>query len=222
MRLRSAERWEHDRLASGLYAAVAARAWLGRPLAHLLWRADVSRFYGERLRLRELPEPRAILDVPCGAGVLLGGRDPPRRPRPRYVGVDLSNLMLARARRVAARRLAQVHLVRADAQQLPFADGAFDLVLAHNSMHCFPEPARAVRELARVLAPQGVLRGTAIVAGAGRRPDLVIRAALWLGMFSSRLQSDDVEAWLRGSGLGEVAVEASGAFRFFSARRTGP
>ena len=220
MSVRRRHRWERDRLASGLYAAGAARPWLGRPLARLLWHADVRGFYGERRRLRELSGRSAVLDVPCGAGALFPVRAPPTRPEPCYVALDISDLMLARARRAAAAcGLERVQLVQADAQHLPFVSGAFDLVVTHNGLHCYPEPPRAVRELARVLSPGGEVRGSAIVAGAGRWPDLMIGAALRLGMFQSRLGPGEVAAWLGAAGLEEVRVEPSGAVSFFSARR---
>lgn len=214
------QRWERGRLASGLYAAGAAREWLGRPLARLLWRADVRRFYGERRRLRDLPSRSLVLDVPCGAGALFPRPGPTAGGEPCYVALDVSTLMLARARRAAkARGLERVHLVRADARNLPFVAGAFDLVVSHNGLHCYTDPSSAVRELARVLKPGGAVRGSTIVGGAGWRPDLVIRAALRLGMFRSRLQPGDVGAWLRGAELEDISLEASGAVRFFSARR---
>lgn len=220
MSRRSRERWERDRLATGLYAAGAARAWLGRPLARLLWGADVRRFYGERRGHVDLAERSVVLDVPCGAGALFGWPPPSDEPGPRYLAVDRSPLMLARARRVArVRRLDRVHLVRADALELPLADATVDLVLAHNSLHCYGEPARAVQEMTRVLAPGGAVRGSVIIAGAGRRSDLVIRAALRLGMFRSRVRSADLATWLRAAGLCDVTIEPSGAFTLFSARR---
>lgn len=220
---RSRERWERDRLASGLYAAAAARAWLGRPLARVLWGADVRRFYGERQRLHELPEHSVVLDVPCGAGALFPKPSSAAGPAPFYVALDLSNLMLTRSRRTArTRRLTRVQLVRADAHELPFVDGVFDLVLTHNGLHCYANPLRAVREVTRVLKPDGAVRGSAIVSGNGRRTDLVIDTALWLGMFGARLQPGEVAAWLRGAGLEDVVVTAAGAIRFFSARRAGP
>lgn len=220
MRPPPGERWERDRLASGLYAAGAARAWVGRPLARVLWRAGVRRFYGERRRLLELSERSLVLDVPCGAGALFPRAAPSGRAGPCCVALDASPLMLARARRVAAARgLDRVHLVRADAHRLPFVAGAFDLVLTHNGLHCYAEPPRAVRELARVLKPGGAVRGSTIVAGAGRWTDLVIRAALGLGMFQFRIQPGDVPAWLCDAGLEGVTVEASGAVSFFSAHR---
>lgn len=198
----------------------AARAWLGRPLGRLLWRADVRRFYGERRRVLELSERGVVLDAPCGAGALFPAPPPSADGVPCYVALDLSTLMLARARRAAGTRgLERVHLVRADAHCLPFVDRVFDLVITHNGLHCYADPARALGELARVLKPGGALRGSAIVAGAGRRPDLVIRVALRLGMFQSRLEPGDVAGWLRGAGLEEVRIEASGAVSFFSAQR---
>lgn len=207
-------------MASGLYAAGAARPWLGRPLAHLLWRADARRFYAERRRVLELSEQSLVLDAPCGAGALFPAPAAAANGGPCYVALDISDVMLARARRVAAGLgPGRVHFVRADAHHLPFTTGAFDLVLCHNGLHCFPEPARAVDELARVVKRGGTVRGSAVVAGAGRRPDLMIRAALRLGMFASHLQPGDIAAWLRDAALEDVSVEPSGAMNFFSAQR---
>lgn len=213
-------RWERDRLASGLYAAGAARVWLGRPLGWLLWRADMRSFYRERRRVLELPERSVVLDVPCGAGALFPPRASADGRGPCCVGLDVSDLMLARARRTAtAAGPGRVHLVRADAHRLPFVAGAFDLVLTHNGLHCYAEPPRAVREVARVLKPGCTVRGSTVVAGAGRWPDLMIRAALGLGMFRSRLRPGEVARWLRDAGLEDVRVQPSGAVSFFEARR---
>ena len=44
-----------------------------------------------------------------------------------------------------------------DAQDLPFADAAFDVVVANHMLYHVPEPARAVAEFSRVLRPDGVL-----------------------------------------------------------------
>lgn len=215
-------RWERDRLATALYAAGAARAWVGRPLARLLWRADVRRFYGERRRLLDLPQDALVLDVPCGAGALFPRPAASALPGPRHVALDVSDLMLGRGRRAAgARHLVGVRFVRADAHRLPFAASTFDLVITHNGLHCYTDPSRAARELARVLKPGGTVRGSAIVTGAGRRPDLMIEAALRLGMFQYRLDQGEVARWLRSAGLQGVSVERSGAVLFFSAYGAG-
>jgi SAM-dependent methyltransferase len=43
----------------------------------------------------------------------------------------------------------------ADSEHLPFGEGTFTGVLCSNSFHHYPDPRRAVREMARVLAPGG-------------------------------------------------------------------
>lgn len=47
--------------------------------------------------------------------------------------------------------------VVADAQELPFADGSFDVVLANHMLYHVPDRPQALREIARVLVPGGVL-----------------------------------------------------------------
>ena len=51
----------------------------------------------------------------------------------------------------------EVETQPADAEQLPFADGSFDLVLGHAVLHHIPDLPRAFREFERVLAPGGTV-----------------------------------------------------------------
>lgn len=92
------------------------------------------------------PQPGwRALDVGCGPGLLpalLEGYGC------RAVGVDLDAAMFHPPR--LHRRLAQ-----ADALHLPFAGGAFDLVLASNLLFLLEEPAAALSEMRRVLRPGG-------------------------------------------------------------------
>jgi ubiquinone/menaquinone biosynthesis C-methylase UbiE len=70
---------------------------------------------------------------------------------------DISPGML-RALSGNARRLGlSVRTAPADAEQLPFADGSFDLVLGHAVLHHIPDLARAFAEFERVLAPGGTV-----------------------------------------------------------------
>ena len=89
-----------------------------------------------------------MLDAACGTGVVA------RYAAPRaghVVGVDVNAGMLA----VAARIAPQLEWVQADVAALPFADGAFDLVLCEQGLQFMPDRAAALAELQRVLAPGG-------------------------------------------------------------------
>jgi ubiquinone/menaquinone biosynthesis C-methylase UbiE len=71
--------------------------------------------------------------------------------------IDLSAGMLGTLRANAWRLGLEVQTAAADAEQLPFADGSFDLVLGHAVLHHIPDLPRAFAEFERVLAPAGTL-----------------------------------------------------------------
>jgi SAM-dependent methyltransferase len=72
------------------------------------------------------------------------------------VWVDLSADMIRSAAELAT-SVENVRFLITDSDQLPFDDGAFTAVLCSNSFHHYPDPSRAVREMARVLASDGRL-----------------------------------------------------------------
>jgi len=119
-----------------------------------------------------LPEDNAytrVLDLACGDAPLLDRLAARGAGRRRLAGVDLSAGELARAR---ARLGPGVPLLRARAQALPFADGAFDAVLSHLALMLMAELDTVVAEGRRVLRPGGLL---AAVVGA---PTLPVPAAI--------------------------------------------
>ena len=72
------------------------------------------------------------------------------------VALDLSGGMLRHAADAAARSGVRVPLVQADAQRLPFADGAFDTACtAFGAVPFVADSAAVMREVARVLRPGG-------------------------------------------------------------------
>ncbi len=70
---------------------------------------------------------------------------------------DISPGMLSVLQDNARRLGLEVTTTPADAEQLPFRDGSFDLVLGHAVLHHIPDLARAFAEFDRVLAPGGTL-----------------------------------------------------------------
>jgi SAM-dependent methyltransferase len=70
---------------------------------------------------------------------------------------DISDGMLAALRGNAARVGLDVDTAVCDAEELPFDDGSFDLVLGHAVLHHIPDLERAFSEFFRVLRPGGVV-----------------------------------------------------------------
>jgi ubiquinone/menaquinone biosynthesis C-methylase UbiE len=94
------------------------------------------------------------LDAGCGTGFLaleLAGRGH------RVTAVDFAPAMLAEARRKAAQRGASIRFEEADAEQLPFASGSFDLAISRHLLWTLPHPEAAIDEWIRVLRPEGRL-----------------------------------------------------------------
>lgn len=80
-------------------------------------------------------------------------------PDVRYTGLDISPTMVAEAERINANLIAAgravFHLGAAEA--MPFGPAAFDGVLSIGVMHFWPDPARALAEIRRMLRAGGVL-----------------------------------------------------------------
>jgi phosphatidylethanolamine/phosphatidyl-N-methylethanolamine N-methyltransferase len=96
-----------------------------------------------------------ILEVGVGTGISL----PRYSSRNRIIGIDLSEMMLRKARRrVAELSLTNVeNLEVMDAEHLSFPDESFDVVVANHVISTVPNPEAALDECARMLRPGGEL-----------------------------------------------------------------
>lgn len=98
---------------------------------------------------------RCLLDLGAGAGRMLELFAPQAE---RAIGVDLSSAMLAVARgRLEETGLRNVQLRQGDIYALPIERNSCDLAILHQVLHYLDDPARALREAARTLAPGGRL-----------------------------------------------------------------
>ncbi len=140
----------------------------------------------ERAVLERLPEQvQHLLDIGTGTGRMLQVIAPRAGS---MLGIDASRAMLALARtRLAEQpglRHAAVRL--GDMYRLELPDGHFDVVLMQMVLHYATEPAKALAEAARVLAPGGRL----IVVDLARHDDgsLASDGHHWLGFDDAGLE----------------------------------
>jgi SAM-dependent methyltransferase len=105
-----------------------------------------ARFIEPLLDAAEVRAGTRILDVGTGPGHAARGA---AERGAVATGVDIADEVVALARR----RHAGVRFVRADAEELPFAEHSFDGVVCNFAINHVPRPERAMREIARVAVP---------------------------------------------------------------------
>jgi ubiquinone/menaquinone biosynthesis C-methylase UbiE len=194
------------------------RQGAARRFGRVVMGADVDRVYRAMDVIAGMPDGTAILDVPCGSGIAMLRLRADQRIR--YVGVDISAPMLARARRrIPVGHWDRVQLVEGSIEHLPFATGEFDLCVCFNGLHCVPDPAAAVAEMGRRLRPGGRLIGEFAVRGQLRRADLYMALLRATGTFGPAGTRADAQRWLRDAGLVIDALECTGAIAHFDAHR---
>ncbi len=93
-----------------------------------------------------------VLEIGCGCG---SEAERFARAGAHYTAVDLTNAAVNITRRRFQLAKLQGTFVQGDAENLPFADGSFDLVYSHGVLHHTPDTPRTIREVHRVLSPGG-------------------------------------------------------------------
>jgi SAM-dependent methyltransferase len=124
------------------YESYMVPALFGPCAANLIQAADLRP--GER-----------VLDVGCGAGIVARQVASRLGARGAVTGFDLSPNMLAVAKAAAAREGMAIEWREGNAEQLPFPESSFDLVLCEFALMFFADKSAALAEMRRVVTPNG-------------------------------------------------------------------
>jgi SAM-dependent methyltransferase len=166
--------------------------------------------------LPHLRSGQRVLDVGCGPGTIT--IDLARRVAPgRVIGIDRADQALAAARSAAAEAgVDTVSFEIGDVYALDLPDGSVDVVHAHQVLQHLTDPAAALREMARVCRPGGVI--------AARDADYAAftwwpedpRLDAWLALYRACARDNNAEpdagrrllAWAHAAGLADTAASA--------------
>jgi SAM-dependent methyltransferase len=95
-----------------------------------------------------------VLDVACGTG---NTAIPAARAGAAVTGVDIAPNLLEQARQRAAAEGLTIHFEEGDAEQLPYENGEFDVIISMFGAMFAPRPDRVAAELIRVCRPGGMI-----------------------------------------------------------------
>lgn len=123
-----------------------------------------------------------VLDVACGTGVLAMAAAERVGAAGKVTGLDVNEDML----RVARRKSGRIEWREARAESIPFPDASFDAVVSQFGFMFFEERVAALREMMRVLRPDGRL-AVAVCDSLERSPGYAALADLLQRLFGDRI-----------------------------------
>ena len=157
-----------------------------------------------------------VLDVACGTGIVARRAAPRVGANGTVVGLDLNEGMLEVARKISSEVRPPIEWRRGDATEMPLPDGMFDVVFCQQGLQFFPDQPAALREMYRVLVPNGrlalsVLRsiehnpGYVALAEALKRHVGPDAGAMISSPFSS-LSTDELRGLVAGAGFRDMRI----------------
>lgn len=175
-----------------------------------------------------------LLDAGCGRGAVtleLADRVAPGQ----VVGIDASEEAVAVARESAASRWAAgdrdpsrpgVSFHVGSVYDLPYDDGAFDVVHVHQMTHHLSDPVRGLRELLRVCAPGGLLAVREVDYGSMSWAPAHPQLEAWRELFTGMIRDGGgdpyggrfLRRWAHAAGLGDDALTLSSSTWTYATR----
>ena len=163
---------------------------------------------GNPTAVAELREGETVLDLGSGGGidVLLSARRV--GPAGTAYGLDMTDEMLALARRNAAEAGAtNVHFLKGEIEAIPLAADSVDVVISNCVVNLSTDKPAVLREVFRVLAPGGRIGISDVVAEDRLSPEARAERGSYAGCIAGALSKGEYEAGLAEAGFGEISVE---------------
>ena len=162
---------------------------------------------GNPVAVADLHPGETVLDLGSGGGidVLLSARRV--GPTGYAYGLDMTDEMLALARRNAAEAGAtNVEFLKGQIESVPLPDASVDVVISNCVVNLAADKGAVFREIARVLRPGGRVGISDIVADDSLSPAQRAERGSYEGCIAGALSVSEFEAGLRDAGLAEVSL----------------
>jgi SAM-dependent methyltransferase len=191
---------EQDAIGPELYSALE-RAEL--PDAAVL----ASLGCGNPIAVADLREGERVLDLGSGGGidVLLSAKRV--GPSGRAIGLDMTDEMLALARRNAAEAgVTNVEFIRGQIEDIPLPAESIDVVISNCVINLAADKPSVFREIARVLRPAGRMGVTDIVAEDRLSAEQRAERGSYVGCIAGALSMSEFRSGLEAVGLTDISI----------------
>jgi len=163
---------------------------------------------GNPTALAELVEGETVLDLGSGGGidVILSARRV--GPNGRAIGVDMTDEMLALARRNAAEAgIPNVEFRRGEIEALPLTDGEVDVVISNCVINLSVDKPKVLAEAFRVLKPGGRFAVSDVVVRGDIPAEIRKSLEMWAGCVAGALEENEYRALLADAGFEAIVIE---------------
>jgi SAM-dependent methyltransferase len=162
---------------------------------------------GNPTAVADLREGEVVLDLGSGGGidVLLSAKRV--GPTGTAYGVDMTEEMLALARRNAAEAgVGNVHFLKGEIENVPLPADSVDVVISNCVINLSTDKAAVIAEMARVLKPGGRIGVSDVVSEDRLSPTERAERGSYVGCIAGALSKGEYEAGLQAAGFEHVSV----------------
>jgi SAM-dependent methyltransferase len=174
---------------------------------------------GNPTALAELRPGEVVLDLGSGGGidVLLSARRV--GPTGKAYGLDMTDEMLALARRNAAEaNITNVEFLRGQIESIPLPNESVDVIISNCVINLSADKRTVLSEAFRVLKPGGRFAVSDVVVRGEVPPELRRSMELWVGCVAGALEENEFATLLREVGFEQVEIESTRIYRAEDAR----
>lgn len=159
---------------------------------------EVSFPCGNPVAAADLKPGEVVLDVACGAGMDCFLAAPVVGGEGRVYGLELTKEMLEQAIKFRRQlKVKNVQFLHGDMEQIPLPDARVDVVMANCGINLVPDKPRVVREIARVLKPNGRLVVADVVTEDELPGELQNDPAAWAWCLGGACKKEEWQALLK-------------------------
>jgi arsenite methyltransferase len=197
---------DHD----GVRAVAEAFGYSPDELASIPAEANMGLSCGNPTAFAGLRPGETVVDLGSGGGLDVFLAADKVGPTGKSIGIDMTDEMLALARRNASGR-ANVEFHKATIDNLPLADSSVDCVISNCVINLAADKPAVFKEIARVLKPGGRLAISDIALKKQLPPEIGNDLMAYVGCIAGAIMIDDYRSGLSTAGFDAVQIVDSGS-----------